>query len=408
MMKKILISAVITAVVISFLGTVLISQAAPAHQNFLSENLDGPASMQRKIVVFKAGVLNEPARENLLRNFGGVKVKDLTLIGGKAALLSPRAEAALSRQPGVLRIDDDVVVEALIRGGIAAKPVPTPAEVLPWGVDRIDAEKVWGATTGDSIKVGIIDSGIDVKHPDLKDNLKGGVSTVWYTTSYNDDNGHGTHVAGITAAIDNEIGVIGVGPKIDLYAVKVLDRRGSGYLSDVIEGLDWAIANGMQVVNMSLGTASNVPSFQEAIKRVKAAGIVQVAAAGNTGGAVIYPAAYPEVIAVSATDQTDQIASWSSRGPEIDLAAPGVSIYSTYKGQTYKTLSGTSMAAPHVAGVAALILSVPAKCDYDSNGSCSPAEVQQRLEATAEDLGVSGRDILYGAGLVDAEKAVSY
>ena len=213
-------------------------------------------------------------------------------------------------------------------------------------------------------------------------------------------------MAGIAAAVDNTIGVIGVGPQIDLYAVKVLDRRGSGYLSDVIEGLGWAIQNGMQVVNMSLGTASDVQSFHDAVAEVYAAGITQVAAAGNTGEAVIYPAAYPEVIAVSATDNTDTIAPWSSRGPQIDLAAPGVSIYSTYKGSTYKTLSGTSMAAPHVTGAVALVLTQTAKCDTDLSGSCSPAEVQQRLEITAEDLGTAGRDDLYGSGLVDAEKAV--
>ena len=350
--------------------------------------------------------MSDVAQDRLINRFGGVKIKDLDLIGAKAVYLPPKAEAALAHQFGVLRIDDDVVVEALIRGGIATKPTPTqPSEVLPWGVDRIDTDLVWGITTGDPIQVAIVDTGIDVKHPDLVGNLKGGVSTVAYTRKYNDDNGHGTHVAGIAAAIDN---TIGVGPKIDLYAVKVLDRRGSGYLSDVIEGLDWAVANGMQVVNMSLGTASDVQSFHDAVARVYAAGITQVAAAGNTGGAVIYPATYPEVIAVSATDNTDTIASWSSRGLEIDLAVPGVSIYSTYKGSTYKTLSGTSMAAPHVAGVAALVLTVPEKCEFllDSVSGCSPAEVQQRLEATAENLGVVGKDNLYGSGLVDAEKAV--
>lgn len=215
-------------------------------------------------------------------------------------------------------------------------------------------------------------------------------------------------MAGIIGAIDNTIGVIGVGPQIDLYAVKVLDRNGSGYLSDVIEGLDWAIQNKMQVVNMSLGTASNVLSFREAVQRVYQAGIVQVAAAGNSGGAVSYPAAYPEVIAVSATDQNDVIASWSSRGPEVDLAAPGVNIYSTYKGQTYKTLSGTSMAAPHVTGTAALVLTTPVGIfDLDADAIWDPIEVENKLEATAEDLGTPGPDYLYGAGLVDAEKAVT-
>lgn len=377
-------------------GIVLVSQAAP----------EGAA---RKIVVFEPWFVNEAARDKLVERAGGVKIKDLDLIGGMAVYLPNKAaEKALALQIGVLRIEDDVVVEALFRGGIAAKPAPPsqPLEQLPWGVDRIDADLAWPVTTGDPIRVAIIDTGIDLKHPDLIGNLQIGVSTVGYTTSYNDDNGHGTHVAGIVGAVNNEIGVIGVGPKVDLYAVKVLDRRGSGYLSDVIEGLEWAIENRMQVINMSLGTASNILSFQEAVQKVNAAGIVQVAAAGNNGGSVIYPAAYQEVIAVSATNDVDTIASWSSRGPEVDLAAPGVSIYSTYKGQTYKTLSGTSMAAPHVAGTAALVLTQTAKCDTDSNGVCSPVEVKQRLEATAEDLGVVSRDDLYGYGLVDAENAV--
>ena len=173
-------------------------------------------------------------------------------------------------------------------------------------------------------------------------------------------------------------------PKADLYAIKVLSRTGSGYLSDVIEWLQWAVVYGMQVVIMSLGSSSNVQSFADAVVAAKAAGLTMVAAAGNSGGAVSYPAAYPEVIAVSATDSNNAIASFSSRGPAVDLSAPGVSIYSTYKGKTYKTLNGTSMASPHVAGAVALLLSVPAKCDLDLSGSCSPDEVQARLEATAQ------------------------
>ncbi|MBU4257131.1 S8 family serine peptidase, partial [Patescibacteria group bacterium] len=260
-----LASIVMFGIVLSLAGTSLASQAAPE-------------PIARKIVVFKSGVLNESDREAVIKKFGGVKIKDLKLINGKAVLLPPKAERALAKMEGVLRIDDDVVVEALIKGNVSAKRVTSqPAETLTWGVDRIDADLVWNITTGDPIKTAIIDTGIDVKHPDLINNIKGGVSTVGYTASYNDDNGHGTHVAGIVGAIDNTIGVIGVGPEIDLYAIKVLDRRGSGYLSDIIEGLDWAIANKMQVVNMSLGTSANIESFHDAVKRANDAGIVQVA-----------------------------------------------------------------------------------------------------------------------------------
>lgn len=372
---------------------------------------------KRKIVVFKEHFVNQDAQDELLARTGGIKIKDLPLIHGKAVLLSDKAaERVLRNHSEISRIEDDVVVEALGRVKAEGVSKPQPVEVLPWGIDRIDAELVWpGGDTGNGVKVGIIDTGIDIKHPDLIDNIKGGVSTVWYTTSFNDDNGHGTHVSGIVAAVDNTIGVVGAAPKTWLYGIKVLDRTGSGYLSDVIEGIQWAIVNGMQVVNMSLGTSADIQSFHDAVAAAKNAGIVVVAAAGNSGGAVNFPAAYPEAIAVSATDQNNVIASWSSRGPEVDLAAPGVSIYSTYKGSTYKTLSGTSMAAPHVAGSVALVFKSPtdtavnpltgvcvAVYDTNCNGKWDPDEVQKKLQDKAVDLGTGGYDILYGWGLVNA------
>lgn len=396
---------------LKFLLILLVSLALVLSIGSVQPGVANDEQPARKIVVFQTWFVNEAAQDELVSRFGGVKIKDLDLIGAKAVYLPNQAAAtALASQAAVLRIDDDVVVEALAKGGIAGKPTPTqPPEVLPWGINRIDADLVWGITTADPIRVAIVDTGIDLTHPDLIVNIKGGYNAIDPAKSANDDNGHGTHVAGSAAAIDNTIGVIGVGPDIDLYAVKVLNRQGSGFLSDVIEGLDWAVSNGMQVVNMSLGTNSNIQSFRDAVIRVKQAGIVQVAAAGNNyGGSVIYPAAYPEVIAVSATDSADQIAYFSSVGPEVDLAAPGVSIYSTYKGSTYKTLSGTSMAAPHVTGTAALVLTRPfGSYDLNGNGKWDPIEVQNKLQATAIDLGDTGPDILYGYGLVYAYSAVT-
>lgn len=348
----------------------------------------------RKIVVFNPA-LNEAAKDELIAKFGGVKFKNLDLVGARAVWLPNRAAVEkLALHPAVLRLDDDVIVEAL-------------AQVLPWGVDRVDAELVWpGGNTANPVKVGIIDTGISNKHPDLLANVKGGVNTIYSRKNWDDDNGHGSHVAGIIAAINNTSGVVGVAHQADLYAIKVLNASGSGYLSDVIEGIQWAIANGMQVVNLSLGTSSDVLSFHEAVKAAKNAGLVVVTAAGNNGGAVLYPAAYPEAMAVAALDQNNNLASWSSRGAEIDLAAPGVSIYSTYKGTGYKTLSGTSMAAPHVSGVAALVLNTPVGAnDANGNNKWDPDEVQARLQATATDLGGSGFDNLYGWGLVQADAA---
>ncbi len=352
---------------------------------------------ERKIVVFKSGA-DEGTKDSLLTRFEAIKNKDLRLINGRSISLSKRNADLLAKDPNVLRVDDDVEVSALAK-------VQIQSQTLPWGIQKIQANLVWPTgNTADPIKVGIIDTGISNIHPDLFANIKGGVNTINSRKSWNDDNGHGSHVAGIIAALDNNIGVVGVGPKIDLYAIKALNAGGSGYLSDIIEGLDWAIQNKMQVVNMSLGTTANIQSFSDAVKRVNAAGIVEVAAAGNDGRAVNFPAAYPEVIAVGATDSNNNIASWSSRGLELDLAAPGVSIYSTYKNSSYATLSGTSMASPHVAGAAALVISAKS-CDYNSDGICTPAEVQKKLQDSATDLGASGFDQIFGFGLINALKA---
>lgn len=371
---------------------------------------------QRKIIVFKDGV-SDSEKGRILGAAHGVRARRMRNGDALVAYLDNSSEMKLLKYAKVARVEDDVIVDAL-EGGVdatdrKAKAAATqPAQVLPWGINRIDAELVWPlGQTGSGINIGIIDTGISTSHPDLAGNIKGGVSEVAYTYSWNDDNGHGSHVAGIVAAVDNTIGVVGGVPAANLYAIKVLDRNGSGYLSDVIDGIDWATAHGIQVINLSLGTTADIQSMHDAVKRAHDAGVVVVAAAGNSGGSVIYPAAYPEAIAVAATDSSNIAPYWSSRGPEVDLAAPGVNIYSTYKGTKYATLSGTSMASPHVAASAAIVLSRPLvdvlntcinTLDLDCNGVLSPQEVQAKLEATARDLGAPDRDNIYGYGLVNA------
>ncbi|MBI2265975.1 MAG: S8 family peptidase, partial [Armatimonadetes bacterium] len=188
------------------------------------------------------------------------------------------------------------------------------------------------------------------------------------------------------------------GTTIQLYAVKALSRTGSGWLSDIIEGIQWCIDNNMKVINMSFGSASGNVSFHDAIIKAYQAGIVMVAAAGNESTSVSYPAKYPETIAVTATDSNNSLAYFSNYGPETDLAAPGVGVSSTYLGGGYRTLSGTSMAAPHVTGAAALKLAL--------NGALSPDQVRAALMATAEPLLNLTAD-QQGAGLVDAYKLVT-
>ncbi|MDO8511577.1 MAG: S8 family peptidase [Nanoarchaeota archaeon] len=301
---------------------------------------------------------------------------------------------------GLLQNSNVVNVEYDAEAHASGKPAPSqPAQQLPWGVDKVDAEL--SNNTGLGVTVCVVDTGIDKDHPDLQANIVGGKNFVAKgatidSTKWDDDNGHGTHVAGTIAAVDNTIGVVGVAPSASLLAAKVLNRQGSGYLSDVIAGIDYCVQSGAKVVSMSLGSSSDVQAFHNAVDAAYADGVLLVAAAGNDyGGAVSYPAAYDSVVAVSATDSNNNLASFSNVGPEVELAAPGVSILSTYKDGGYATLSGTSMATPHVSGVAALAI--------QANPLMSNVEVRALLQNTADDLGAVGKDNLFGYGLVDAE-----
>lgn len=386
-----------------FLGTILFFICVVLLSFSFQFSGEGLTVQPRKIVVFEKWFDREIDQDVLLKNSGAVKIKHLKLINGTAVHLTPQAEKDLKKKDEILRIDEDLVIHAVDK-----KSKPQPPEELPWGIDRIEADAVWETTTGSTIRVAILDTGIDLDHPDLQDNIKGQVNMIKPFKSGDDDSGHGTHVAGIVAAVDNEIGVIGTGPEISLYAVKVLDQKGRGYLSDLIDGLNWCINNEMQVVNMCFGSSKDNQSFHEAIIEVYQAGITQVASAGNNGeygGLIEYPAKYPETIAVSAVNEYGQFASFSSYGPEIDLTAPGVNIKSTYKKSSYETMDGTSMAAPHVTGTAALILTTSVK-PYDSNHNkrWDPEEVRAKLKDTAEDLFLPPEK--QGAGLVRADWAV--
>ncbi|HOJ86470.1 MAG: S8 family peptidase [Elusimicrobiales bacterium] len=265
---------------------------------------------------------------------------------------------------------------------------------MPWGIKRVNAYSAWDYTTGKNVKVAVIDTGIDYNHTDLASNYAGGYNAVNSSKPPLDDQGHGTHVAGTIAAVKDLKGVVGVAPNVKLYAVKVLDSNGSGQYSWIIDGIQWAVNNKMNVVNMSLGGPSGSDALKAAIDAAYKAGVVVVCAAGNDGGAVNYPAKYPGAIAVSALDSSDKIASFSSRGPEIAFIAPGVSVYSTYKGGVYKTLSGTSMASPHVAGLAALVVGLGVK---------NPDDVKNVLIKSA--VKITGlKDTEQGNGVIDASK----
>ncbi|RSK26415.1 hypothetical protein EJF36_05825 [Bacillus sp. HMF5848] len=230
------------------------------------------------------------------------------------------------------------------------------------------------------INIAILDTGIS-QHDDLT--IQEGVSFLEVEPTYNDKNGHGTHIAGIIHTI---------APNTALYPVKVLDKDKKGKVSFLIKGIEWAIENEMDIVSISLTTSQNSEKLQDAIQKAAAAGIVLVAAVGNHGDTVKYPAAYEEVVAVGAVDDKNKIASWSNTGKQLDVVAPGVTIKSTYLNNGYAKMSGTSMAAAYTTGVLALL--------KEKNPDSTSEELKDLLIENSLDLGAAGFDNVYGFGLV--------
>ncbi|MEP6962555.1 MAG: S8 family serine peptidase [Acidobacteriota bacterium] len=272
-----------------------------------------------------------------------------------------------------------------------------------WGVKQIGAGVVHDlGIKGAAVKVCLLDTGIDTTHPDLYLNYKGGKDFVNNDNDPSDDNGHGSHTAGTIAAMMDGLGVRGAAPSVDLYVYKVMDASGNGMFSAVIAALQECVAIGGKVSSNSYGSSSDPGSIvKSAFDDAYNKGVFHVASAGNSGAGtntVGFPAQYASVFAVAATDSANNWASFSSTGPAVAVAAPGVSILSTYLNHSYAYMSGTSMAAPHVAGVAALVISC---------GVTGPANIRQRIISTAQDLGPAGRDDQYGYGLVRADLAAT-
>ncbi|WP_071393460.1 S8 family peptidase [Bacillus tuaregi] len=281
--------------------------------------------------------------------------------------------------------------------------VKTTAQIMSWGYHSLGLEQFkQTGFTGKGVKIGILDTGARIDHPDLR--IAGGAVFVQGASSYQDDNGHGSHVAGIIAAQDNAIGAIGVAPDAEIYAVKVLDKKGEGNQSDVVKGIEWAMAQGLDIINLSITSQNGSYLLEEALKRAESQGIIAVAASGNYPTAlyrnlnVLYPARYPTVLGVgSVTWEQNHFARslFSYFGQDLDFVAPGEEIYSTYNGtgQTeYGELTGTSMASPFVAGMAALYM--------EAYPNLNSKQIKIHMEKSAEDLGAQGKDMEYGYGLV--------
>ncbi|QLG37488.1 MULTISPECIES: S8 family peptidase [unclassified Paenibacillus] len=277
----------------------------------------------------------------------------------------------LSRYSDEITVEEDVPISL---HATALHSKPSSAQGIPWGVKQIHAPKVWSVSTGHRIKIGVIDTGADYQHPDLRYSLARGINLLNRSLLPHDDNGHGTHIAGTIAAANSMAGMIGVAPRSLIYPVKAFDHNGSAFVSDIVLGIDWCVRNRVDIINMSFGMKTRSKALLDVVNRAYQAGIVIVASSGNDGKrrSIDYPARYPQTISVGATDKNRRIASFSNRGAYVDVYAPGDKIVSSWVQGKHHEMSGTSMATSHVSGAIALLLA--------KHPGLSPAEIKMLVK----------------------------
>ena len=330
---------------------------------------------------------------------------------------------AIAGQPGVLSAEFDARVRVEFTPNDQYYATDPFTGLGQWGIRTAKVDQAWDTVRAAMLTVAVIDTGVDPGHPDLQGALLPGRSflsapSATCTSTTADDNSHGTHVSGIIAANgNNAVGISGVAFGVKILPLKALDCEGIGIMSDVAQAIIYAADQGVRIISISLGSPSDSPTLRSALQYAASRNSLVVVAAGNCGVSTLspscgsldqasYPAAYPEALAVAATDTTDTRASFSTQGSYVDIAAPGRAIVSTVptypskaSTRSYAAFNGTSQAAPFVAGVAALI--------WSREPALTATQVRERLLATADDLGAPGRDDAFGAGRVNALRAVS-
>ena len=403
-----------------------------------------PAGTDRvKAIVTFESAPGRAARQAVAQSGGTVR-KTLGLVNGLAIELPRGRLKALAASPHVRSVELDAkvtILEPLVEAAATGDLEYDNA----WGVEHIGSKPVHDVgIRGQGIKVAVIDTGIDYIHndpddlpyvvdPEFTSNYRGGYDFFNNDADPFDDNGHGTHVAGSLAAEKNGYLVVGVAPAVDLYALKILGASGEGDVSNLILALQWAVDNGMDVVNMSLGTHEVSAALASAVSAASAAGVVLVAASGNTvtfqeilgGCPVAYPGAYPEVLATTFTNPNDALTGYSCTGPEVDFGSPGDAIFSPVpvgacmlcSDLGYSAQSGTSMASPHLAGTVALLLSAgiadagtPGFVDDVKSRLCATADVGYGVQSIFGSTPIPTTDPRYpkyfGCGVINAEAAV--
>ncbi|MFJ9288526.1 S8 family peptidase [Bacillus halotolerans] len=347
------------------------------------------SSEKEVIVVYK----NKDGKETVLDSDAEVE-QQYQHLPAVAVTADPETVKEFKQDPDILYVENNVTFTAADNTDlkVLSENADTTDNFEQWNLEPIQVKQAWKeGLTGKNVKIAVIDSGIS-PHDDLS--ISGGYSAVSYTSSYKDDNGHGTHVAGIIGAKHNGYGIDGIAPEAQIYAVKALDQNGSGDLQGLLKGIDWSIANGMDIVNMSLGTSSDSQILHDAMDKAYEKGVLLVAASGNEGNGkpVNYPAAYSSVVAVSATNQHNQLAAFSTTGNQVEFSAPGTDITSTYLHQYYATGSGTSQATPHAAAMFALL--------KQRDPGNTNVQLRALMQKNIVDLGITGRDQQFGYGLI--------
>nr|MBC7244656.1 S8 family serine peptidase [Chloroflexota bacterium] len=378
------------------------SRASPVLKGIKSVDLGAPHVPGRILVKFKSGIKDEQRRQ-ILAEQGGALVAEIPRLGVQVVQVPAEQMAtALARYRANSRV-------AYAEPDYLAYGTLTPNDPyyssMQYGPQKIQADRAWDITTGSpTVIVAVVDSGADFQHPDLQGKLIAGWDFINNDADPTDDHGHGTHVAGIVGAVTNNgEGIAGIGYQTRLLIVKVLDDSNGGTYSGIAQGIIYAADHGASIINLSLGGTAFSQTLLDAVEYTWSRGVLLVAAAGNyASSSPFYPASFEHVMAVAATDADDNRWSSSNYGNYISVSAPGVNIYSTNWNKTsgtgYAYRTGTSMATPHVSGMAALLLA--------QDPSRSNAQLWSIIESTADDLGAVGWDPYYGYGRVNAYRAV--
>ncbi|TET55213.1 MAG: peptidase S8, partial [Actinobacteria bacterium] len=355
------------------------------------------------LVKFKAGTKSK-TKENIFKE---EKVEETKKIRKLATYEVKPEKEDISKTIKELEANNAVeYAEPNYKVSALAASLRTPNDPLfnsQYGLRKISAPAGWDKETGSSnaVKIAILDTGVDLGHPDLAGKIVSGYDFINNDSSPQDDNGHGTHVAGIAAAItNNAVGVSGTSWGANIMPVKVLNRKGSGSYQSVSNGIIFAVDTGARVINLSLGGYTFSRTLQNATDYAYSRGAVVAAAAGNAGNrSVLYPAGNRNVLGVAATDSNDRRASFSNYNGTVDVSAPGVSVLSTYIGLRYAYGSGTSMATPFTSGLAALI--------FSQNPGWSAGQVNSSIMLQSDDLGAAGRDDFYGYGRINVNASLN-